>query len=218
MVARPRGSRDGTPHQWTTPAGENTPYPKGVSVYNVPDMPDPGPGALTFFYTNQQSARLMFYHDHAYGLTRLNVYAGEAAPYLLNDPVEQKLVNGGVVGTVTVAPSTIPTEQIPLVIQDKSFVPTDTQLIAQDPTWDKAHWGGLGSLWFPHVYMPNQNPNDLERDERHGPLGLRSLVLADLRAGHRPDARRQPRARRTRRWCPRASWTPRWSTARPIRT
>ena len=39
---------DGTPHQWTTPAGESTKYPKGVSVYNVPDMPDPGPGALTF--------------------------------------------------------------------------------------------------------------------------------------------------------------------------
>ena len=33
---------------------------------------------MTFFYTNQQSARLMFYHDHAYGITRLNVYAGEA--------------------------------------------------------------------------------------------------------------------------------------------
>ena len=86
---------DGTPHQWTTPAGESTPYPKGVSVHNVPDMPDPGPGSLTFFYTNQQSARLMFYHDHAYGITRLNVYAGEAAGYLLTDPVEQALVNGG---------------------------------------------------------------------------------------------------------------------------
>ena len=29
---------DGTPHQWTTPADETTPYPEGVSVYNVPDM------------------------------------------------------------------------------------------------------------------------------------------------------------------------------------
>ena len=34
---------------------------------------------MTFYYTNQQSARLMFYHDHAWGITRLNVYAGEAA-------------------------------------------------------------------------------------------------------------------------------------------
>ena len=45
---------------------------------------------MTFYYTNQQSARLMFYHDHAYGITRLNVYAGEAAGYLITDPVEDK--------------------------------------------------------------------------------------------------------------------------------
>ena len=29
---------DGTPHQWITPAGETTAYPKGVSMQNVPDM------------------------------------------------------------------------------------------------------------------------------------------------------------------------------------
>ena len=34
---------DGTPHQWITPAGETTNYPRGLSVFNVPDMPDPGP-------------------------------------------------------------------------------------------------------------------------------------------------------------------------------
>jgi FtsP/CotA-like multicopper oxidase with cupredoxin domain len=157
---------DGTPHQWTTPAGQNTPYAEGVSVVNVPDM-DGGnepAGTLTFYYTNQQSARLMFYHDHSYGITRLNVYAGEAAPYILQDPVEQALVNGGQFlsngVTVTVPAATIPADQVPLVIQDKTFVPNDTQLALQDPTWDKAHWGGLGSLWLPHVYMPNQNPGD----------------------------------------------------------
>ena len=89
---------------------------------------DPGPGALTFYYTNQQSARLMFYHDHAYGTTRLNVYAGEAAGYLLTDDVEADLVNGtngtGVFTTAGIAPApVIPAEEIPLVIQDKSFVP-----------------------------------------------------------------------------------------------
>ena len=54
---------DGTPHQWITPANEPALYPdatiqprknEGISVVNVPDMPDPGPGAQTFFYTNQQ--------------------------------------------------------------------------------------------------------------------------------------------------------------------
>ena len=142
---------DGTPYQWMTPANERTPYPKGVSVQNVPDMPDPGPGAMTFFYTNQQSARLMWIHDHSIGITRLNVYSGEALPYELQDPVERGLVKDGV----------IPAGEMPLVIQDKTFVPGPTQLAAQDPTWDTANWGGLGSLWFPHVYMPNQNPGDI---------------------------------------------------------
>ena len=166
---------DGTPHQWTTPATENTPYQEGVSVHNVPDM-DGGhepTGTLTFYYTNQQSARLMFYHDHTYGLTRLNVYAGEAAPYVLQDPVEQKLVNGGSFKangtTVTVAAGTIPAEQIPLVIQDKTFVPKDSQLASSDPTWDKARWGGFGQLWLPHVYMPNQiSGNDIFGNELGG--------------------------------------------------
>ena len=156
---------DGTPHQWTTPAGETTAYPQGVSVKNVPDM-DGGnepQGTLTFFYSNQQSARLMFYHDHAYGITRLNVYAGEAAGYVLTDQVEENLIAAG----------TLPGIGMPLVIQDKTFVPDNTvpitnfygsfpsQLAAQDPTWDSARWGGFGSLWYPHVYMPNQNPWDV---------------------------------------------------------
>jgi len=115
---------DGTPHQWITPAGENTCYPEGVSVQNVPDMPDPGPGSSTFFYTNQQSARLMFYHDHSYGITRLNVYAGEAAGYLITDPVEQDLITQGI----------LPAEQVPLIIQDKTFI-DPTTVLATDPTW-----------------------------------------------------------------------------------
>jgi len=141
---------DGTVHQWTTPAGEDTVYPKGVSVYNVPDMGDPGDGAMTFYYTNQQSARLMFYHDHSYGITRLNVYAGEAAGYILRDLVEQALI----------AAAIIPVDEIPLVIQDRTFVPSLDQLAWQDPTWNVNRWGGPGGLWYPHVYMTMQNPGD----------------------------------------------------------
>jgi len=143
---------DGTMHQWITPAGDaGSAYPKGVSVQNVPDMPAPAPGSETFYYTNQQSARLMFYHDHAYGITRLNVYAGEAAPYIVQDTAEKALITN----------KTIPADQVPLVIQDKTFVPDPKQLKAEDPTWDTAKYGGKGNLWFPHVYMPNQNPGDI---------------------------------------------------------
>ena len=58
-------------------------------------MPDPGNGSQTMYYTNQQSNRLMFYHDHALGITRLNVYAGMAAGYLVTDPAEDALIAGG---------------------------------------------------------------------------------------------------------------------------
>ena len=34
------------------------------------------------------------------------------------------------------------------------------QLAQQDPTWDTADWGGMGSFWYHHVYMPAQNPGD----------------------------------------------------------
>ena len=133
-------------------------------MQNVPDMPVPPGGSATLYYTNQQSARFMFYHDHSVGTTRLNVYFGLAAGYLVSDPVEQAMINGtaipGTSPVVTPPSGTIPATQIPLVIQDKTFVPPSAQLAAEDPTWDSVHWGGLGSLWFSHVYMPNQNPYD----------------------------------------------------------
>jgi FtsP/CotA-like multicopper oxidase with cupredoxin domain len=199
---------DGTARQWTKPAGEAGPN-KGESARNVPDMwfdasgalindpscvqgtttcgvkgatNNPGDGALTFFYTNEQSARLMFYHDHAEGTTRLNVYAGMAAAYVLQDPTEQDLINGtNVSGNNTTLAQVLPSlvDTIPLVIQEKTFVPDKTkpvlnfygpfnsQLESQDPTWG---WGtgtpvtglmGNGDLWVPHVFMPNQNPGDV---------------------------------------------------------
>ncbi|MEN6337908.1 MAG: multicopper oxidase domain-containing protein [Phycisphaerales bacterium] len=153
---------DGTPHQWTTPVGEDTAYPKGVSIQNinVPDMPDPGEGSITFFYTNQQSARLLFYHDHAWGITRLNVYVGQVAGYLITDATEKDLVTRNI----------LPADLIPLIIQDKSFVDPAT-VLTTDPTWN---WGTgtpnpttgfrppvAGDLWYPHVYVPAQNPYDV---------------------------------------------------------
>jgi len=166
---------DGTPHTWITPFGESTsPFTKGESFQNVPDMvgpgkpipsPSPTDGAATYYWTNQQGGRLMFYHDHAYGITRLNVYAGEAAGYLLVDPAAESLLR-----TATI-PGTIPdttnlatadlSHVLLLVIQDKAFVDA-TKIGAQDPTWQ---WGSnlgafvTGGLWFPHVYMTNQWPD-----------------------------------------------------------
>ena len=175
---------DGTMDQWTSPADSNEQYPKGVSTRNVPDMwystttgqiddactglltcagatNDPGNGHMSFYYTNQQTARLMFYHDHSNGTTRLNVYSGIIAGYILHDQWEAQLMAAAGIrgGSKTVDTMTVNAAQEKvLVIQDKTFVPSATQLLLQDPTWNTAAWGGEGNLWFPHVYQPNQNP------------------------------------------------------------
>jgi FtsP/CotA-like multicopper oxidase with cupredoxin domain len=176
---------DGTPHQWTTPANEtSTIYQKGDSFRNVPDMVGAGltPGGVpksipnptsadgmgTYYYTNQQSSRLMFYHDHSLGTTRLNVYAGGVAPYLVWDQFEEDLISGtNSAGANTTHLKVLPDlggvyhYGIPLIIQDKTFVDAD-RIADQDPTWNSgttAPTPHTGDLWFPHVYMPNQNPN-----------------------------------------------------------
>ncbi len=95
----------------------------------------------------------MFYHDHAWGITRLNVYAGEAAGYMITDADgAEALRPDGTVADMR--------RSMPLVIQDRTFVPSAEQLAAQDPTWDADRWGGEGNLWYHHVYMPAQNPGD----------------------------------------------------------
>ncbi|MDA8105302.1 MAG: multicopper oxidase domain-containing protein [Nitrospiraceae bacterium] len=169
---------DGIPRQWITPIGEySTPYLKGETQRNVPDMwfdsghnvvpagtsgatNDPGQGRATYYWTNQQSGRFMFFHDHSYGLTRLNVYAGEAAGYLITDPEEDKLIDAGTIPNVcpSGSPDCVYRYGIPLVIEDKTFVPWDVSV--QDAKWDVNKWGKPGDLWFPHVYEPNQKPND----------------------------------------------------------
>jgi FtsP/CotA-like multicopper oxidase with cupredoxin domain len=187
---------DGTPHQWTTPEGDTpmngpstqpvpdmffsggniVPFctttvtancftPGNPSTLPLGATTTPPAGDMTFYWTNQQGGRLMFYHDHAYGITRLNVYAGEAAGYLLYDPAEEAgLATATAPGSIVAGDLT---HLIPLVIQDKSFVPSKAQLDAQDPTWDGnfgatplSTIGSNGDLWFSHVYMPNQDPAD----------------------------------------------------------
>lgn len=62
-------------------------------------------------YTNRQMGATLWYHDHAIGITRLNVYAGLAGFYLIRDPIEKKwrLPKGPY--------------DIPLMVQDRSFNP-----------------------------------------------------------------------------------------------
>ncbi len=51
---------------------------------------EPGSSAV-YHYPNGQDAATLWYHDHAMGITRLNVYAGLIGAYLVRDPEEQAL-------------------------------------------------------------------------------------------------------------------------------
>lgn len=64
-----------------------------------------------YYYPNKQSATTLFYHDHALGITRLNVYAGLAGAYIIRDEIEENL--------------NLPKGEfeIPLIIQDRTFDP-----------------------------------------------------------------------------------------------
>jgi len=60
-------------------------------------------------YTNHQPGATLWYHDHAVGITRLNVYAGLAGFYIIRDFLEKRL-------NLPDGPY-----DIPILIQDKSF-------------------------------------------------------------------------------------------------
>ncbi|HEY1986325.1 MAG TPA: multicopper oxidase domain-containing protein [Terracidiphilus sp.] len=124
---------DGGPFAWFTPSGlvGATDGSVGQSFTNgVADTP----GAADYYYPNDQSERLVWYHDHAMGITRLNAYAGVAAGFLITDPVIGALTTGS---TPPIPPLAY---TIPLIIQDKGFKVTADQ------------WGKAGDLWYPYVY------------------------------------------------------------------
>ena len=64
-------------------------------------------------YDNTQESATLWYHDHALGITRLNVYAGLAGFYLLRDDNEEKLIDQNVLPGGDY--------EIEIVIQDRDF-------------------------------------------------------------------------------------------------
>ena len=45
----------------------------------------------TYYYPNQQDAALLWYHDHAMGINRLNIYAGLLGLHVIRDQAEREL-------------------------------------------------------------------------------------------------------------------------------
>ncbi|WP_353815172.1 multicopper oxidase family protein [Agromyces sp. SYSU T00266] len=92
-----------------------------------------GPGFAEFEYPNDQRESTLWYHDHALGMTRLNVYAGPAGFFIVRGgPDGEKAVLDARNGATAVLPSPAPMEgdkfppnktyfEIPIVVQDRSF-------------------------------------------------------------------------------------------------
>jgi spore coat protein A len=116
-----------------------------------------GPGYAIFDYPNPDRASTNWYHDHALGMTRLNVYAGPAGFYLIRGgPAGDKAVLDSRFGTTAVLPGPAPVEndmfppnktyyEIPVAIQDRSFN-TDGSLFYPDT---REFFDGIVSPYIP---------------------------------------------------------------------
>jgi spore coat protein A, manganese oxidase len=108
---------DGYPESWITPDGKTGP------TYN----PNPS------HYPNDQSATTLWYHDHALGITRLNVVAGLAGVYVIRDDQEDAL--------------NLPSGsyELPLLIQDRSF-------LADGSLWYPPAPQGTHPMWMQEYF------------------------------------------------------------------
>ena len=91
----------------------------------------------TYEYPNQQEACTLWYHDHAIGQTRLNVYAGLAGAYIIRDDEEDAL--GLPSGEY----------EVPLIIQDRRFAPDGSLTY---PVSDLAGSADHPGPWVPEFF------------------------------------------------------------------
>ncbi|MFZ5997062.1 MAG: multicopper oxidase family protein [Nitrospirota bacterium] len=161
---------DGYPEAWWLPVASNIAgyTPKGSLFDDVSGTNSGNLGFADYYYRNDQPATTLWYHDHALGMTRSNVYAGPAGFWLVRGGVYDGAKNG-ITGLPAVLPGPAPAagqtvlqlnvpgdpvrnsiREIPIVIQDRSFN-TDGSLFYPDT---RAFFDG-----FAGPYVPDPVPN-----------------------------------------------------------
>ena len=127
-----------------------------------------GPGFATFQYPNANRASTIWYHDHALGMTRLNVYAGPAGFYLIRGGPDDAVVDRRT-GKPADLPGPAPREndkfppnkpyrEIPIAIQDRSFNADgslfypDTRRFFDGIVRDYIPVGEFAPIWNPEFF------------------------------------------------------------------
>jgi len=98
-------------------------------------------------YANTQEAAGLWYHDHALGMTRLNVFAGLAGGYLVRDANDPGDGSTGLPPAVTANRGNY---EVPLVIQDRMFNANGTFNYPLNPTFDPIAM--TGRKWAPEFF------------------------------------------------------------------
>jgi spore coat protein A len=144
---------DGYPEAWYLPAATNIPagYATTGTYYDRYKVSSPlgalwTPDSAVYEYPNDQRATTLWYHDHALGIPRLNVYAGLAGFYHLRGGPDD--LPAGVLPGPAPAPGDppgTPYYEIPIVIQDRSFN-NDGSLFFPD---SRAFFDGITGPYIP---------------------------------------------------------------------
>jgi len=113
---------DGYPEAWYLPNANDIPagYETRGTRFGQFDPSNSEPGTAVFQYPNDQRDMTLWYHDHALGMTRSNVYAGPAGFWLLRSSEETALNLPRPAPRLKDKAGTRYYE-IPIAIQDRSF-------------------------------------------------------------------------------------------------
>jgi FtsP/CotA-like multicopper oxidase with cupredoxin domain len=155
---------DGYAEAWYLPDAMNIPagYARTgtfFDYFNAKYGHNWGPGTAAFMYPNDQPATTLWYHDHALGMTRLNVYAGPAGYWLIRGGPYDRMDLGYVAPGVGDDPLGEYTE-IPIVIQDRSFN-ADGSLSYPD---NRAFFEGLHPSQLQIPFIPDEACDGLPSD------------------------------------------------------
>jgi spore coat protein A, manganese oxidase len=172
---------DGYAEAWFLPAANN--IPSGYATrgtwydffagkaaskgYLAPGTMAWEPGTSVFQYPNTQRASTIWYHDHALGMTRLNVYAGPAGFFIIRGgPAGDDAVLDSRTGTSAALPGPAPKAgdpfppkkayyEIPIAVQDRAFN-ADGSLFYPD---SRAFFDGITGPYIPDTDLsPIWNP------------------------------------------------------------